>query len=202
MLLRTRRTLLVLIAALGCLGLAAGASATSITFSGANGSAIPQDNGDGGGLDVSYATIGGPGGSLRAWTDGFHGGNTVAYAGCASCIGQITLDPGAGQTVVIESISVAAYVGANSNITVYNADFSDVLYSRDFRLGSSATLLNGVASAETVHIQWGRDAFNVGISAIEVTMLSTPQGLPEPGTGLLMLAAAGVLGASRMRSRD
>jgi hypothetical protein len=182
--------------------LAAGASATTISFSGANGALISQDNGDGGGLDVSYATIGGPGGSLKTWTSGFHGGNTVAYAGCASCVGQITLDPGAGQTVVVDTIGVAAWSPAFSNITIFNEDFSQVLYSHDFGLGKSNTYTVGVSSAAPIHIQWGQDAYNIGISSIGVSMLSTPQGLPEPGTGLLMLAAAAVLGASRMRARD
>ena len=201
MLLRSHRHLLIALAALGCLALASGASATTITFSGSNGSAVSQDNGDGGGLDASYATIGGSGGSLSIW-NGYSGGNTVAYAGCSTCVGQITLDPGAGQTVVVDTIGVAAYSPAFSNITIFNEDFSEVLYSRDFGLGRHNTYDIGVASAGPVHIQWGQDAYNIGISSIGVSMLSTPQGLPEPGISLLMMAAAGVLGLRRFRARD
>ena len=99
----------------------------------------------------------------------------------------------------IDTISVAAYAAAFSNITIYNADYSEVLYSRAFGLGRNATLAVGVSSNSAVHVQWGQDANNIGVSALGLSMSSTGLAVPEPAA-LLMLIPGVLLLARRKRA--
>ncbi|MDJ0788267.1 MAG: hypothetical protein QNK05_15780 [Myxococcota bacterium] len=201
MLLVPGRRLFVLLAALCGLLLAAGASATTISFEGigANRSSVSQDFGDGGGLDLSYATVGG--GSLLAYNAGYSVAPGVVYAECASCVGQITLAPNAGVSLTLDSISFAAWgPNRNTSFTVFNEDFSEVLYSQGFSLSAITQRSVGVSSGDAIHIQWGPNAYGVGITQIEVSMVSTPLAAPEPSLALL-LAPAGLMALRRIRAR-
>jgi hypothetical protein len=153
---------------------------------------IPESYGNTEQLDVTYSDVSGLGnnsslfGFLELSTDDYSYLENAAYLG-EGFTGEQSLAPEKSYQVTLSSLDLNAYQ-ANGGFQVYvdNRDFSELLSSQN-SANINKTNQNGFP------IQWGPDAFNVGIDNVRYDV--SP--VPEPLTILGSLAAIGVGGFLR-----
>ena len=185
------------------------AHATTLTFDGnicggacSNYSQIDQTYGDiAGQLDVQYAgrTSSSVNNYLSWWDTGYNDLVNVAFGPSGGGVGEIALIPTAGFQVTLNSFDLGAWLNTTgtSQYTIYDSNYAF--------LGSSAGVI-AVGSGTTTHshydigltnvngliLQWGPDAYNVGIDNVNFTVQAISTPVPESSS--LLLLGLGLVG--------
>ncbi|MBC2669147.1 PEPxxWA-CTERM sorting domain-containing protein [Novosphingobium piscinae] len=165
-----------------------------------NGSVLNQGYGDiAGQLDVIYS-------GLFRWGSGYNGTTDVAYAG-QNVAGEIFLSPLSGFSVTLNSLSLHSWLSANRNTSLVIRDGSNTLLAGPGALSFGTTYNSGslnLTSTNGLKIQWGPDAFNVGIDNVAFTVQATQTNgaVPEPSTWAMMLVGFGAVGAALRRRQQ
>ena len=203
------------------IGLSTSAHAVVMTFDGnicdtvstvcGLGSQISQSYGDiAGQLDVSYdnnlaVTVGDP--DMFRWASDYSGLENVAYGDGGATV-EIFLQPLSGWKIAGLGFDLGAHPNVNrfSQVTVLDAGGGPAL------LDTGLITIPGAApshftvageSASGFRIQFGPDAFNVGIDNIAFDLVAsdvTP--IPEPATWALMILGLTGAGAALRRHRS
>jgi MYXO-CTERM domain-containing protein len=173
---------------------------------------IPQAYGDiPGQLDVQYnPAIGIPtGSSLFFWNNNYSNLTDVAY-GEPRSTSQVSLIPAAGFQVTLQSFDLGAYLNSDrtTSVLIYNQDLTTLLFSQGpftvSGITASSFSFTGPEYTRTdgIQIQFGPDAFNVGIDNItfDVSPISAPE-THVPGPLPLLGAAAAFGWSRRLRKR-
>ncbi len=183
------------------MGTAGQAQAVVLDFSGlglTNGQSVPQTYGDQPNLDVSYRSVASPGSnvevasSMQYWPTQYSDLTDVAYGFQTA---EVTLTPSAGHQVSLLGFDLGAWPNTDrqSQVSIYNLDYSALLFSTGSITVSGVTASNfsfaNLTRTDGIKIQFGPDAFNVGIDNIEFTV--STNAVPEP---LTLLGAGTALG--------
>ena len=130
---------------------------------------------------------------LKYWPSGYSNLVGVAWGG-ANQTGygsEITLTPGAGQAVRLNSFDFGDYQNSNtgSSVRIFDGGGNVLLWDGgSFDPGAVATgFAPAIGSSNGLVLRWGPDAWNVGIDNISVTVV------PEPAGWILLLAGLGAL---------
>ncbi len=182
------------------------ANAGVLDFSGlglGNGNPIPQTYGDEANLNVSYRSVIEPGSSTTVtpnmlyWNNSYSDLVDVAY-GAAGRTAEVTLEVTTpGFQVELLGFDLGAWPTTNrpSQVQIYNLDYSQLLYSSgDITvLGSDASefTFTNIVRSDGVRIQFGPDAFNVGIDNIEFDVSVVPEPLTILGAGTAIAFGTG-----------
>lgn len=138
-----------------------------------NYSAISQNYGDiAGQVDVVYdGHVSVPGSSNLSWWDNYTGQLGVAW-GSNGGTSEIFLSPSAGYQITLNSITFGSYAGVNrsSQYTLLDGNSNVLSPSNTFSLINPLTFALNVTSGSGIKIQWGPDAFDVGIDNINFTV--------------------------------
>jgi hypothetical protein len=172
----------------------------------ANSNLIDQGYGDVAGVDVTYTGRDGIGNtaataaSLFYWDTGYTGLTDVAWTNQTDT-GEIAFTGAPGTVFTFNSLNLGNYFGAGAETRIYIFDGAyNVLASIDplnFAPGPFAYAPLGITSSNGLIIQFGPDAFNIGIDDIVVTA----EPVPEPASMLLFGLGLGALGLRRRLSR-
>lgn len=188
------------------------ATADVLTFDGgacsggcSNYASILQSYGDiAGQLDVEYKRSQPNGGSL-SWWNVYSDLNGVAW-GDPGGVSEVFLRPLAGFQVTLLGFDLGSYGGDNrsSQVTLLGGN-GDVLGAfPNLIIGAThQSFASNLTRSDGIRIQWGPDAYDVGIDniAFEVTAIPTG-GVPEPATWAIMILGFGAVGtAIRTRRR-
>ena len=192
-----------------------GAGAVTLTFSGnicdgatscSNNEVIDDGYGDiAGQLDVIYdrdITVGGEN-RLRWYGPNYSDLTGVAYGGVDNTTGpaEIFLKPLAGYEVTLLGFDLGAWPlqTHNTQVTILTGGGAVLLPTTPMTInGTTHTSLSyNFTSADGIRIQWGPDAYDVGLDNLEFTLsaVSSPGGVPEPASWALMIAGFGMAGA-------
>lgn len=200
--------------------------ATALTFDGniCNGSSqcsinlsIDQTYGDiAGQLDVVYETRVGNGNTnvsfpfLVWWSTNYSDLLNVAFApGGVGPVGEVALFPLAGFQVTLDSFDLGAWpntlpnTSISSQYTIYDSTYNTLISSGPITISRTvhSHFLPNLTNANGLIIQWGPDAFNVGIDNINFTVQSINGTVPEPTTWLLLTSGLVATWAFHRRSR-
>jgi hypothetical protein len=161
---------------------------------------IPDTYGDvAGSLDVVYSTRFESGNgeifsnSLFYWPDNYSGLVDVAF-GDTLIPSEIAFLPTPGKQVTLESFQLGSFLSASrtSSVNIYNGDFQLLFSSGEITVAATPlTFTPNLTSANGIRLQFGPDAYNVGIDNINyfVTDIeSTPvpfEFSPTLGFGIL-----------------
>lgn len=167
---------------------------------------IKQSYGDiAGQVDVQYrnslsATRGAEGANMSWWEDNYSTLTSVAY-GTIGNTAEIFLKPAVGYYVTLTGFQLGGYSNADqaSQFTIVDG-LGNVLASSGLFLISGAvpfTSLGSFTSTNGIGIQFGPEAFNVGIDNIKFSVNAVPG--PIAGAGLPVLLAAGAWYVGRRR---
>ena len=213
----TRLTPLATMAMVAALGVAASAKADTLTFVGpicdtpgnvcANFSSILQTYGDvAGQLDVQYdSDISNPGVSpFRYWADQYSGLFDVAFGEVGSTV-EIYLQPLSGYRITLLGFDIGSYTGLpptvdhESQVTILGGDGSPILSTGPTTIfGNAPThFAPGLTRSDGFRIQFGPDAFDVGIDNINFELTA----VPEPSTWAMMILGFGAAGSMIRRRR-
>jgi hypothetical protein len=216
---RTTARAALVVVALSLVGLIAQAQAvqTTLDFNGdicgpagnqpcGDGVQIGQNYGDSAFVDVGYQSVVAPGNTaqleafLKWWSTGYSDLVNVVWGAFSDATGvsEIRLNPAPGFEVSLTSLDMGSWpnTSRNSQLTVFDDDYSTILYGPDPRLvdGTVHThfALNLAYNAEGVRIQWGPSGFNVGLDNVifDVRPInSNPTSVPAPASLILVGAA-------------
>lgn len=196
------------------------ANAVTLTFSGnicgggttcSNNEVIDDTYGDiAGQLDVIYdrdITIGGEN-RLRAYGANYSDLSGVAYGGSDNFTGpaEIFLKPLAGYQVTLLGFDLGAWpkTTRDTQVTILTGGGQVLSASTPLTIDGQfhTSLSYNFTSADGIRIQWGPDAYDVGIDNIEFTVSAiSGSAVPEPATWAMMIAGFGMAGAM-MRRRE
>lgn len=195
------------------------AYATLLTFDGnicnggnpcSNGSPIDQSYGDIlGQLDVVYNSRDGNGNTnmslpfLSGWDEEYSDLQHVAFAN-GGTVGEVALFPLAGFQVTLNSFDLGAWPNASrdSQVTIYDSTFNTLTSSGPITIDGTvhSQFLPNLTNTNGLILQWGPDAFNVGIDNINFTVQPISAAVPEPTTWLLL--SLGLVGAWANQQRN
>ncbi|WP_194740217.1 PEP-CTERM sorting domain-containing protein [Methylophilus sp. 14] len=165
-----------------------------------NYSAINQSYGDiAGQLDVIYdGNISAPSTSNLSWWDNYSGQPGVAW-GDNGATSEIFLSPLAGYQVTLTSLTFGSYNNAtrNSQFTLLDGNNNVLSASNTFSLLNPLTFALNVTSTSGIKIQWGPDAYNVGIDNVNFTITA----VPEAETYAMMFAGLAFMGSLARRRK-
>jgi hypothetical protein len=154
-------------------------------------------------IEVGYSTVDGTGTQtsdhLDFWTNNYGDLTNIAYPVSNGNYGRITLTPGAGKDVILNSFDFGSYIDATRTFTRLH-----VMDSNGADLWSAASLLHpsgdthvthvpAIQSSGAITIEWGTD-WDLGIDNVNFDQVDT---VPEPATMLAL--AAGLAAISRRR---
>lgn len=194
--------------------------ATVLTFDGnicnggnlcADGRAIDQTYGDiAGQLDVVYSSRDGNGNTavgapfLPWWQENYSDLLNIAWA-LNGAVGEVALFPLAGFQVTLNSFDLGAWPNADrdSQVTIYDSTYNPLISSGPITIDGivHSQFLPNLTNANGLIIQWGPDAFNVGIDNINYTVQPTNGTVPEPTTWLLLASGLVATWAIQRRNR-
>lgn len=202
-----------------------GAHAAVLTFSGnicslnsdgsgamgsciSNGAYVSQQYGDTADVDLTYSVAGGPF-TFQTWIDpnvysnlsgvgyGFFGGTPPTAS--------ITFIPTAGKQVTLSSLLLGTdppNVTRSTTVDVIDLATNTTVFTTTLNVGAVApTVSPNVTSAVGLRLVYGNDVFNVALDDVTYSTSDVPStgGVPEPST--ILLSAAGLLAATRLRRR-
>lgn len=165
---------------------------------------ISQSYGDGVGVDVTYSGQVGLTESMRFWNTAYSDLTNVAY-GRSGQTAEIFIAALPGFEIVLNGFDLGAWPTSNrsSQWTILDGNSTLLQQSGTITvLGSIATsVVPGLTSSTGFRIQFGPDAFNVGIDNIDYTVNQVDSSEPEPTTLLLVGLSLAGLGFTRKRLR-
>lgn len=162
-----------------------------------NSTAIAKDYGSVAGvIDVSVEASNGA--NLLFWA-GDYSGNAAAYANTS--VGIITLTPLAGATVTLDSFFLGGWLNTDRNIRYIVDNLAtagiDIEVNPAFVSGTNGlSVAPGLSSAQGIRITFGPDGYNGGINNIVFSVSA----VPEPKSGLMLLAGIGLIGCAARRA--
>ena len=208
----TKSVRLAGMAIVAALGLGTSANAATLTFEGlicdtpgnscANFDSILQSYGDvAGQLDVQYdSDINNPGVSpFRYWADNYSGLFDVAFGEVGSTV-EIYLQPLSGYQITLLGFDIGSWpnADASSQVTVLGGDGSVISSTFAAILGAAPThFAPGSTRTDGFRIQFGPDAFDIGIDNIKFEITA----VPEPSTWAMMILGFGAAGSMIRRRR-
>jgi hypothetical protein len=184
-----------------------------------NGSQIDQSYGDSATVDVQYnasvsaltassgalpALADHSGQNLYFWTDQYNELTNVAY-GNNGAEAEIFLAPTAGNSVTLNSFDLGAWpqTTRNSQVTIVDGLGNTLFSSGAITIGtgnhSNHFDLN-LTSTTGIGIEFGPDAYNVGIDNLSFTT-NAISGAPEPSSWGMMLLGFGLAGGALRRRK-
>jgi PEP-CTERM motif len=166
-----------------------------------NGNSINQSYGDTALVDVSFKSQIGGVNSMFFWSGAYSNLTDIAY-GSPSVTPEITLTA-IGSTITLQSLDLGAWPNTDrpSQLTVVDLATNTTVFT-----SGAITVLGTTASSFSINlssntgfaIQFGPDAYNVGIDNIQFT--TTP--VPEASTYAMLLAGLAAVGSVvRRRTR-
>ena len=200
------------------LGFAASAQADTLTFEGlicnnggnicSNGQTILQSYGDvTGQLDVQYDSDIASAGetAFSYWADSYSGMFDVAYGGSGATV-EIYLQPLSGYQVTLLGFDLGAWPNQNRNsqVTILGGNGSAISSTGPITIfGNGPTsFAPGLTRTDGFRLQFGPDAFNVGIDNISFEISRAgPGGVPEPTIWAMMILGFGAAGSMIRRRR-
>lgn len=171
----------------------------------ANSRSILQTYGDQPGvLDVIYFRNGTLSGvdPLIFWSTGYSTLVNVAFGTGIGSLGtaEIFLSPALGYSVTLNGFSLGAFgIDRSSQYTILGGDGTPLFASGAITVLDSAPTEASfnLARSDGIRIQWGPDAYNVGIDNIDFAITEVAQ-IPEPSTVVLLaLGLAGIAWRAR-----
>ena len=208
----TKSVRLAGIAMAATLGLGTSSNATTLTFEGlicdtpgnscANFDSILQSYGDvAGQLDVQYdSDISNPAATpFRYWADNYSGLFDVAFGEVGSTV-EIYLQPLSGYQITLLGFDIGSWpnMDASSQVTVLGGDGSMISSTLSAILGAAPThFAPGSTRTDGFRIQFGPDAFDIGIDNINFQITA----VPEPSTWAMMILGFGAAGSMIRRRR-
>lgn len=195
------------------LGLGTSANAATLTFEGlicdtpgnscANFDSILQSYGDvAGQLDVQYdSDISNPDPTpFRYWADQYSGLFDVAFGEVGSTV-EIYLQPLSGFRITLLGFDIGSWpdLDGQSQVTILGGDGSVISSTGPTTIfGNAPThFAPGLTRSDGFRIQFGPDAFNVGIDNINFELTA----VPEPSTWAMMILGFGAAGSMIRRRR-
>ncbi|WP_293680649.1 PEPxxWA-CTERM sorting domain-containing protein [uncultured Phenylobacterium sp.] len=177
------------------------------------GNAIAQSYGDSAGVDVSYATFtftGNPTAlDARYWDVGYGDLVGVIWAGTnqTDFSGRITLTALPGYEISLLSFDIATYLNnsAESPVLIESLGgtgiFDDVVDT--LSPGHNHITVNSAYFTDGIALNWGPDAFNVGLDniAFDVRAIDGTGPIPEPATWAMLILGFGAAGSVLRRRR-
>jgi len=166
---------------------------------------IDQSYGDTALVDVtSFYEVGNPNaGPLQWWPDLYSGMTTVAFGTQGPAGAALHIDPIAGYSVTLNGFDIGSFPNQNGTTSWRVFDgFGNLLGSSGGNitiLGSTPTHVGSFASTNGIHIQFGPDAFNIGIDNVDFTV--SVAAVPEPATWAMMIMGFGLAGGMLRRRR-
>ncbi|WP_430420838.1 PEPxxWA-CTERM sorting domain-containing protein [Phenylobacterium sp.] len=166
--------------------------------------AISQTYGDiAGKVDVQYSRSLSNPGPLSWWS--IYGDLPGVAWGEPNAIAEVFLRPLAGFQVTLLGFDLGSYGGADrrTQVTLLGAN-GDVLGEfPNLTVGAvHASFASNLTRSDGIRIQWGPDAYDVGIDNIAFEVTALAGGVPEPATWAMMILGFGVVGAAaRSRAR-
>ena len=212
----TRFTRLAGLAAFATLGLAAAAQADTLTFAGpvcdtpgnvcANYSDILQTYGDiAGQLDVQYdSDVDNPSVSpFRYWASDYSGLFDVAFGEVGATV-EIFLQPLSGYKVTLVGFDIGSFLNAErtSQVTILGGDGSAISSTGFTTFGAAPVhFAPGLTRTDGFRIQFGPDAFDVGIDNVSFRVSEIGTAVPEPTTWAMLILGLGAAGSALRRRR-
>ena len=195
------------------LGLGTSSNATTLTFEGlicdtpgnscANFDSILQSYGDvAGELDVQYdSDISNPELTpFRYWVDQYSGLFDVAFGEVGATV-EVYLRPLSGYQVTLLGFDIGSYPNQNglSQVTLLGGDGSTIFSTGPTTIfGNAPThFAPGLTRIDGFRIQFGPDAFDVGIDNIDFQVTA----VPEPTTWAMLILGFGAAGSMIRRRR-
>ncbi|MCY7304974.1 MAG: PEP-CTERM sorting domain-containing protein [Rhodoferax sp.] len=176
-----------------------------------NGSLIDANYGSTAEVAVSYANRASAGNTalqssqLFFWGPDYNKLTNVAYGGSGQ-VAEIRLIPDASHSVTLGSFDLGGWLQTqrDTQYTVYDGLYQLLFSSGSITVGIgnvANSFAPGITSNNGIILQFGPDAFNVGIDNISFTAnrLNPNNTVPEPGTILLLAAALLSFAATRKR---
>lgn len=176
-----------------------------------NGTIKNDDFGSVPGLDVLYRGLSGFGDAPeedRMYVWALWGPvNYVSFTGAP--VGSLFLRPDVGSVdgATLYSFELGNFggaVGPNTQVRVYNGDFTRLLFQQSFATGNFAiNVTPQVSSLNGLHLQFSNTPQYIGITNISLEGANTfPQAVPEPQSWVMLVAGFGLAGSAlRRRSR-
>jgi hypothetical protein len=179
------------------------------------GAAIAQSYGDGVGVDVSYATFAFTGQpsvlDVRYWEIGYGDLTGSIWTGTNQMdwVGRVTLTSLPGYEIALLSFDIATFENASASSPVrieslggtgiYNADVDTLWPNHNHVTVGSGYFTDGIM------LNWGPDAFNVGLDNITFDVRAIggtdPSPIPEPATWAMLIVGFGAAGSLIRRRR-
>ena len=210
----TKSARLAGMAMVAALGLSTSAQADTLTFEGlicdtpgnicTNFDSILQSYGDvAGQLDVQYdSDVSNPALTpFRYWADQYSGLFDVAFGEVGATV-EIYLQPLSGYKVTLLGFDIGSYPNTDglSQVTVLGGDGSAISSTGQITIfGNAPThFAPGLTRTDGFRIQFGPDAFDVGIDNINFVVSAV---VPEPTTWAMMILGFGAAGSMIRRRR-
>ena len=183
------------------------AAATAAVLTGAPAQAVTLTF-DAGQLDVRYDAIVGdaaPLDPLSWWGSSYSDLSGVAWggAGDASGVAEILLRPLAGYQVTLQGFDLGAYPNTDrtTQVTIRSLAGGVLATSGTFTVDGDvrSSLAYDITRTDGIRIQWGPNAYSVGIDNVRFTV--SQAAIPEPASWAMMILGFGAAGGVMRRNR-
>ena len=167
-----------------------------------NNDLIDQSYGDiAGQVDVQYTSLTSADTSLKFWNTGFSDLTNVAWTqpSGGNSVAEIAFLPTGGNPVRLNSFDLGAYpTGASlaSTFTILDGLGAPLTLPTPVTIGAvHSTFPIGITSANGIRLQWGPQAYNVGIDNVDYSVVPIPP-------AMLLFASGSMLVGWYVKRRD